>query len=46
MGEIEIGEYIIEWDDEKAEINWKKHKIKFNKKCYQKRKGGLLWAVL
>ena len=31
MGEIEIGEYIIEWDDEKAEINWKKHKIKFNK---------------
>ena len=31
MGEIEIGEYIVEWDDEKAALNWKKHKIKFNK---------------
>ena len=29
MGEIEIGEYIIEWDDDKAELNWKKHKIYF-----------------
>ena len=29
MGEIEIGEYIVEWDDTKAEINWKKHGIRF-----------------
>jgi hypothetical protein len=29
MGEIEIGEYIVEWDDNKAELNWKKHKIYF-----------------
>jgi len=29
MGEIEIGEYIVEWDDEKAEINYKKHGIRF-----------------
>ena len=29
MGEIIVGEYIVEWDDEKAEINKKKHKITF-----------------
>ena len=29
MGEIIIGEYIVEWDDEKAEINRKKHGIRF-----------------
>jgi hypothetical protein len=29
MGEIEIGEYVVEWDDVKAELNWKKHKIYF-----------------
>ena len=29
MGEIEIGDYIIEWDDAKAEINYKKHGIRF-----------------
>lgn len=29
MGEIEIGEYIVEWDDNKAEINYKKHGIHF-----------------
>ena len=29
MGEIEIGEYIIEWDDVKNERNFKKHKIYF-----------------
>lgn len=29
MGEIEVGEYIVEWDDNKAELNWKKHKIYF-----------------
>ena len=29
MGEIEIGEYIVEWDDVKAEINRKKHGISF-----------------
>ena len=29
MGEIEIGEYVVEWDDEKAEINKKKHGISF-----------------
>ena len=31
MGEIEIGEYIVEWDDNKAEINRKKHGITFEK---------------
>ena len=25
----EIGEYKFEWDSEKAEKNWQKHKIKF-----------------
>ena len=29
MGEIEIGDYIVEWDDKKAAINKKKHKITF-----------------
>ena len=29
MGEIEVGEYIVEWDDNKAELNWKKHGIRF-----------------
>ena len=29
MGEIEVGEYIVEWDDTKAEINYKKHGIYF-----------------
>ena len=29
MGEIIVGDYIVEWDDEKAEINKKKHKITF-----------------
>ena len=29
MGEIEIGEYLVEWDDNKAEINYKKHGIRF-----------------
>ena len=29
MGEIIVGDYIVEWDDTKAEINFKKHKIRF-----------------
>lgn len=29
VGEIEIGEYIVEWDDRKAEINKRKHKVSF-----------------
>ena len=29
MGEIEVGDYIVEWDDKKAEINKKKHKVNF-----------------
>lgn len=29
MGEIEIGDFIIEWDDEKATSNYKKHGIRF-----------------
>ena len=29
MGEIEIEGLIIEWDDNKATLNWKKHKIYF-----------------
>ena len=29
MGEIEIGDYIVEWDDNKAEINVKKHGVYF-----------------
>ena len=29
MGEIELEGLIIEWDDNKAALNWKKHKISF-----------------
>ena len=29
MGEIEIGKYFIEWDDNKEEANYKKHGIRF-----------------
>ena len=29
MGEIEVDGLIIEWDDNKAALNWKKHKIYF-----------------
>ncbi|MBE8953122.1 MAG: BrnT family toxin [Quinella sp. 1Q7] len=29
MGEIELGELLIEWDDRKAAINYKKHGIHF-----------------
>ena len=29
MGEIDIGEFIVEWDDVKAEINRKKHDVTF-----------------
>ena len=29
MGEIIVGDYIVEWDDEKAKLNKKKHKITF-----------------
>ena len=29
MGEIELEGLIIEWDDNKAALNWKKHKIYF-----------------
>ncbi len=29
MGEIEVGEFIVEWDDNKVALNWKKHKIYF-----------------
>ncbi len=29
MGEIEIGEFVIEWDDDKALLNKIKHKIRF-----------------
>ena len=29
MGGIEIGEYIVEWDDNKAAKNIEKHKINF-----------------
>ncbi len=34
MGEIEIGDLIVEWDDDKAELNWKKHKIYFEDAAY------------
>ena len=30
MGEIEVGDTIVEWDDKKAEINWKKHRVRFS----------------
>ncbi|MBQ6435166.1 MAG: BrnT family toxin [Synergistaceae bacterium] len=29
MGEIDIGDLIVEWDENKAEMNWKKHRIHF-----------------
>ena len=29
MGEIEVGDYIVEWDDEKEKKNFKKHGIHF-----------------
>ena len=29
MGEIEVGDYIVEWDDEKYKLNVKKHGIYF-----------------
>ena len=29
MGEIEVGDYIVEWDDKKYQINVKKHGIYF-----------------
>ena len=29
MGEIEVGEYLVEWDDQKNQINKKKHGIFF-----------------
>ena len=29
MGEIELEGLQVEWDDEKAELNWKKHGIAF-----------------
>ena len=31
MVEIEVGEYFVEQDDNKAELNWKKHRISFEK---------------
>ena len=29
MGEMEVGDYFVEWDDNKAAINKKKHKVTF-----------------
>jgi len=29
MGEIDIEDIVVEWDDDKAEINFKKHGIRF-----------------
>ena len=29
MGEIDIGDYLVEWDDDKADTNYKKHGIRF-----------------
>ena len=34
MGEIDICGLIVEWDDEKAKLNWKKHKIYFEDAAY------------
>lgn len=34
MGEIEIGEYIVEWDDAKNEKNFIKHRIYFEDAAY------------
>lgn len=30
LKDFEVGEYIFEWDDEKAEINKRKHKVMFS----------------
>jgi len=30
LEEFEVGEYVFEWDDEKAEINKRKHKVMFS----------------
>ena len=29
MSEIQVEDYLVEWDDDKAEQNFKKHKIRF-----------------
>ena len=29
MGELELGDLTVEWDDDKAELNFKKHGIRF-----------------
>ncbi|MBR7024482.1 MAG: BrnT family toxin [Selenomonadaceae bacterium] len=34
MGEIEFGEYVVEWDDAKNEKNFRKHKIYFEDAAY------------
>ena len=34
MGEIELEGLIIEWDDDKNALNWKKHKIYFEDAAY------------
>ena len=34
MGEMEFGDYIIEWDDAKNEKNFRKHKIYFEDAAY------------
>ena len=34
MGEIEIGDFIVEWDDNKAAINKKKHHVTFEMAAY------------
>ncbi len=34
MGELELGDLTVEWDDDKAELNWKKHKIYFEDAAY------------
>ena len=30
LEDFEVGEYVFEWDDEKAEINKRKHKVMFS----------------
>lgn len=34
MGEIEIGDFIVEWDDNKNEKNFRKHGIYFEDAAY------------
>ena len=34
MGEIEIGDFIVEWDDDKNEKNFRKHGIYFEDAAY------------